>query len=148
MSMPVRLPGKGVTVWFITGDEEPKLVKSKQSVTERNAFDKLMTKSTRLIETILENNRKDMLCNDIVKLTQSLNIRLPVDNFVSKLIKCLTNALCHVDGNHSKINATLLEGKCKSLPDLFSKFFFTPIYTVARAEQAEINVFTGKVSIG
>ena len=74
-----------------------------------------------LIETIPKNNRKDMLYNDIVQLTQSLDIRLPADNFVGKLIKCLTNALWHIDGNHSKINSASLEGKWKSLPDLFSK---------------------------
>lgn len=74
-----------------------------------------------LIETIPKNNRKDMLYNDIVQLTQSLDIRLPADNFIRKLIKCLTNALWHIDGNHSKINSASLEGKWKSLPDLFSK---------------------------
>ena len=37
----------------------PVIVKSLLSVTERNAFDELMTKSTMLIETIPENNRKE-----------------------------------------------------------------------------------------
>ena len=68
-----------------------------------------------LIETIPKNNRKDMLYNDIVQLTQSLDIRLPADNFVGKFIKCLTNALWHIDGNHSKINSASLEGKWKNL---------------------------------
>ena len=58
MSMPVKLLGKWVTAWYIIGNEEPKLVKSHQSVTEMNAFDELMTNSTMLIETLPENDRK------------------------------------------------------------------------------------------
>ena len=64
-----------------------------------------------------------MLYNDVLKLSGSLNISLHVDDFVGKLIKFLTNAIWHIDGNYSKINAASLQEKGKSLPDLFCKIY-------------------------
>ena len=107
---------KNHLVWFLL--EKETVVKQE---TSKNTFKFLMQNSNKRkkLEKKSVVNSKCELYNDLLDLCD-VNFRQAEFSNAQKSMKCLVDALWHVDGNHEHINNKFAEKLCKGLPSCFS----------------------------